>query len=207
MKNLVVPFVKGFEDIEVFAEANVDCVKWPQNFPYKPSVRLLLGHDADALLARFEVSEVNAKAVCLDDNGPVWEDSCAEIFLRVPGHREYFNFETNCIGIGLAAERLSRSEFKRFGPERMARVVRRSSLPHEAVDLADATWILEVEIPFDLLGCDCCPERLEGNFYKCGDKTAVPHYVSWNPVDTPKPDFHRPEFFGTLVLLPAPRER
>ena len=36
------------------------------------------------------------------------------------------------------------------------------------------------------------------NFYKCGDDTTKPHYLSWNPVKTENPDFHRPEFFGTL---------
>ena len=32
------------------------------------------------------------------------------------------------------------------------------------------------------------------------DKTAHPHYLSWSPIGTEKPDFHRPEFFGELVL-------
>ena len=39
---------------------------------------------------------------------------------------------------------------------------------------------------------------LKANFYKCGDKLSVPHYLSWNPVTTEKPDFHRPEYFGLL---------
>jgi hypothetical protein len=36
------------------------------------------------------------------------------------------------------------------------------------------------------------------NFYKCGDDTSKRHYLSWNPVKTAKPDFHRPEYFGIL---------
>ena len=36
------------------------------------------------------------------------------------------------------------------------------------------------------------------NFYKCGDDTTKPHFLSWNPVKAPKPDFHRPEQFGVL---------
>ncbi|MDE6490265.1 MAG: hypothetical protein K2L49_03810, partial [Muribaculaceae bacterium] len=27
-----------------------------------------------------------------------------------------------------------------------------------------------------------------------------PHYMSLFPIDTPQPDFHRPEFFGTITL-------
>ena len=44
------------------------------------------------------------------------------------------------------------------------------------------------------------PHSLRANFYKCGDKTAHPHYLSWSPIHTEKPDFHRPEFFGELIL-------
>jgi hypothetical protein len=38
------------------------------------------------------------------------------------------------------------------------------------------------------------------NFYKCGDKTSHPHWLTWNPVDKPRPDFHLPQYFGTLVF-------
>ena len=41
---------------------------------------------------------------------------------------------------------------------------------------------------------------LYGNFYKCGDETEIEHYGMWSPVGTEKPDFHRPEFFGELVI-------
>ena len=38
------------------------------------------------------------------------------------------------------------------------------------------------------------------NVYKCADKSSHPHWLTWNRVDRVKPDFHRPEFFGTLVF-------
>ena len=34
------------------------------------------------------------------------------------------------------------------------------------------------------------------NLYKCGDNLSHPHFLSWQPIDTPQPDFHRPEFFA-----------
>ena len=57
-------------------------------------------------------------------------------------------------------------------------------------------------IPLSILGLDTDhkPEKLLGNFYKCGDATEMPHYLSWNPIQTERPDFHRPEFFGELYL-------
>ncbi len=54
---------------------------------------------------------------------------------------------------------------------------------------------------FTIYGRDISPgHRAAANFYKCGDETAVPHYGAWSPIDTPQPDFHRPEFFGEVVF-------
>jgi hypothetical protein len=43
-------------------------------------------------------------------------------------------------------------------------------------------------------------ESLRANFYKWGDGTSVPHYLTWSHIVTETPDFHRPEFFGELFL-------
>jgi hypothetical protein len=63
-------------------------------------------------------------------------------------------------------------------------------------------WELTVKIPLRIMGIDPnnLPEKIKGNFYKCADGTDSPHYVTWNPVQTPTPDFHRPEFFGELYF-------
>ena len=39
----------------------------------------------------------------------------------------------------------------------------------------------------------------KANFYKCGDETLHPHFGCWNPVVAEEPNFHLPEFFGTLL--------
>ncbi len=44
------------------------------------------------------------------------------------------------------------------------------------------------------------PVELMGNFYKCADRTSSPHFLSWAPISTPEPDFHRPEFFSKIIL-------
>jgi hypothetical protein len=203
-KSLNVPRVSGFEEFASFAKGAVDTVCWPDAYPYKPEVRFAIAHDGRALLIRFDVEEENPRAVTTRNNGPVWEDSCVEFFVKEPDSPYYFNFETNCIGAGLAAKRLSRGEFTHFDEARMAQVIRRSSFPPEPVDIHGKTaWSLELEIPFSLI-CEGAgvPSRLLANFYKCGDKTTVMHFLSWNPVRVPNPDFHRPEFFGELILKP-----
>lgn len=64
------------------------------------------------------------------------------------------------------------------------------------------SWNLVVAIPLDLIGLhyEGKPIEMRGNFYKCADLTASPHFLSWAPIDTPQPDFHRPEFFRPITL-------
>lgn len=201
MSTLNVPAVGGFADLDKFAKTCIASVNWPDAFPYAPEVKLAVAHTSDRLLIRFDVTEDNPKAVTTENNGPVWEDSCCEFFVSIPGQPGYFNFETNCIAAGLAAKRTSREDCVHFDDEKMAKVIRRSSLGNQPIDIKEATsWYLELEVPFEVLGLDACPDTLNANFYKCGDKTDKPHYISWNKIDNPKPNFHLPEFFGTLIL-------
>ena len=66
------------------------------------------------------------------------------------------------------------------------------------------SWTMYLEIPKQAMGFadheSLAGQRVRANFYKCGDETPEPHFLSWNPIDTPKPDFHLPEFFGLLEL-------
>ena len=129
MKSIKVPFLTGFVDLDRFAKAAVDVVDWPDEYPYKPDVVLAIAHDSEKLYIRFDVKEGNVRAVTTEAEGPVWEDSCVEFFVKEPDSPYYFNFETNCIGVGLSARRLSRNDFERLSPEMLATVKRRSSLP------------------------------------------------------------------------------
>ena len=65
-------------------------------------------------------------------------------------------------------------------------------------------WTLYVEIPKNAIGFSqdekLSQQTIGANFYKCGDETNEPHFISWNPIDLPKPDFHVPQFFGELTF-------
>ena len=189
---------------KVGAKADVDVVNWDE-FPLRPKVRAFLGHDGCRLWCLFDVCEQHVRVRSLDADGPVWEDSCVELFIADPDGEHYYNFETNAGGTNLAARRSSRTDFHLL-PEVIRRgMVVKSSLPHEVFDLRDPAgveWNLLIGIPFSAIGYAPgeVPSNLKMNMYKCGDLTDAPHFLSWRPIDTPTPDFHRPEFFGNVIL-------
>ena len=69
---------------------------------------------------------------------------------------------------------------------------------------AGGWWAVRYRVPFALIvslygRAPEVPGTLRGNFYCC-DETLRPHFGSWSPIEAPRPDFHRPECFGTLVM-------
>lgn len=208
------PFIDGLEamsrerrEYEMEIRGNrisVDTADWPERWPYKPAVTASVARSASHLFIAYHVRGLDLRAEAMEDNGPVWEDSCCEFFISDPADGTYYNFEMNCIGTLLAAKRKSRTECTHFDKSRLADVIRYTSLKRERYDIADRifTWDAVMGIPFGMVGLDGdrLPESVRANFYKCGDKTAHPHFLSWNPVCTPDPDFHRPDFFGELIF-------
>ena len=85
---------------------------------------------------------------------------------------------------------------------------RRATYPHAPLPETegDNRWTLTLAIPAAALFRDRLA-RWDGvrgamNLYKCGDDLSCPHYLSWRPVGTPAPDFHRPEFFEPVFFEP-----
>ena len=207
IKSTYIPEIETLSDKEALAAVaqtksyQLGCVNWAE-YPYAPEVEFHIAHSDKAFAVYFKVEESHVRAVSLEANGPVWEDSCVEIFLANPAGEGYFNFETNCIGTSLAAKRRSKTDADMFGEELMAQIRTVGSLPHEAIDSKGEgqTWTMLKIIPFSVLGIDKTPASLKGNFYKCGDCCEQAHFLSWSPIDLPAPNFHCPEFFGEITL-------
>ena len=209
MKRLSVPLA-DFEnqDLDTVLELSgarfdVDCVNWPDAFPYAPLCGGRIARTQDALVVDFRVSGLDLRARNTEDNGRQWEDSCVEVFIQDPEDGNYYNFEINALGKVLACTGPDRHNRTPRPVEEMEDILRFSQVEGGPIEEEGIhTWRVGVIIPFYLIGID--PENLPGsiraNFYKCGDKTAHPHYLSWSPVETLRPDFHRPEFFGELIL-------
>lgn len=174
---------------------------WASEFPYAPDVVARMAYSATALVVMFDVAEEHLRAVELNNNGRVWEDSCVEFFVANPLGEGYYNFECNAIGTLLAAKRLSREEATHFSDSALQSIVRFGSLEHKKIDICSLSqwWIAEI-IPFAVLGLTSAPKALKANLYKCGDNLLHPHFMSWSAVGCAKPDFHRPEYFGQLTF-------
>ena len=211
MKTIEIPFVPSLETLDFQAldltleeqgvKAAIDSVNWPDAFPFRPDCNVTLAHDGHNIAMLFHVRGLDLRAMETEDNGRMWEDSCVEFFVQDPSGEKYYNFELTCAGRLLASEGATRHERPRRGAEVLSRV-RRYSTGEGAPFQKDGgiySWTAGMLIPMDLFGADGV-KKLRGNFYKCGDKTAHMHFVSWNPIDLPKPDFHRPDFFGEIIL-------
>jgi hypothetical protein len=174
-------------------------VNWAKSVPnVQATVRM--GYNKQAFLFQFSVQEPVVKAQYTQSNDPVWQDSCVEIFLAAGESHHYYNFEFNCMGVCLAAygtqevaSRISAS------PENISLLKRYARLEQDA---HGAHWYLDVVIPFSYFEQEILDTWLQSglraNFYKCGDGLPQPHYLSWQPIVHPEPNFHLPEYFGEL---------
>jgi hypothetical protein len=214
MNRLDVPYIEGLRKM---SDGELDLaldwggakgftgnVCWPEQYPYRPDCCFAMAHDSECLAILFHVRGLDLRAKALEDNGRVWEDSCCEIFIADPSDGTYYNFEENCIGMMVSGKGAGREGRVRRGPEEMGQIRRITTLKKREIDLGDKIfgWSAGMVIPLSLMGFHGdFPAVLRGNIYKCGDKTVHPHFLSWNPVLTPKPDFHRPEYFGEFKLL------
>ena len=166
-----------------------------------PTVQAQVSLQVNLLQVDFAVEEPLDcfRAEVREDNGSSWEDSCVEIFLKNPANpSEYFNFETTSRGFVLAAKGASRENRTLLDSAQLAKIQRIKQLASVAGNLI--CWGMTISIPPEIFGLDSFQGiTLEGNLYKCADKSKCPHYLSYFPVDTEKPDFHRPEFFQVLL--------
>lgn len=183
-------------------------VPWPKDYPYKPSVSFRIAHDGKRIFLVFDVSEESAAAVTGEDLGPVWKDSCVEFFLAPSGQEgparfwRYYNFECNCIGKLLENHGVKGD---RHPVPDTTLVKRWSSLGSEPfAEKGPARWQVAEIIPSEAFfadpGFSLAGRSAWANFYKCGDDLRTPHFISWAPIHTETPDFHRPEFFRAVLF-------
>lgn len=210
MRTINVPLVNfDTQDLDSVMELeaarfDVDTVNWPEVCSYAPLCSGRIARTEGSLVVDFRVSGLDLRAENKKDNGSQWEDSCVEFFVQDPDGSVYYNFEINALGKVLACSGAGRANRVHRPAEEMEAIARFATVKKlDSVKEGLQNWRVCIIIPFELIGIDPSnlPSSIRANFYKCGDKTAHPHFVSWNPIDIPNPDFHRPDFFGELRFV------
>ena len=191
----ILPKTGNWNDIPV---APIDTKLWTPEIDISATAQVC--YNADALYLRLTAKEKNICAEETSITGMPCKDSCLEFFFSPEeGDARYFNVEFNpakCMYIGLGT---SRYDSARILPPSTANI-------EPLVIRTEDGWEITYQITTAFIRTffpnftPASGKKMRANFYKCGDLTPVTHYFSWNPVDVPNPDFHRPEFFGELIF-------
>ena len=172
----------------------IDNILWEPDCGIRAFARLC--YDEEALYASLRAAEAEIRAEYTAPLSPVHRDSCLEFFFMPEKGDRYFNFEVNpngCMHIGFGHNRADRVVLTRRDDAEFFRI---------KSERTPDGWAVSYRIPLSFLRL-FYPEfafsgLLRANAYKCGDDTAHPHYLSWNPVTSLQPDFHRSEDFGIM---------
>ena len=213
MKSLKVPYVPALDGIDLKNVAermetealrrSIDVINWNE-FSYSPVVAFDIARGDKELYLHYFVRGLSLRAVADNDGEYVHPDSCVEFFMRKADELYYTNFEFNCIGTCLAARGQGRHDRVPFTSNEYTKIRRYTTVEREAFTEKKGvfSWELTAAIPFELMGLDASnlPDKIRGNFYKCADETANPHYVTWSPINLPAPDYHCPEHFGEICF-------
>ncbi len=176
--------------------------EYPWGGDYRPEAFAQLAYEEGrGFHVRMTCREDAPRAVYTQPDDPVCQDSCLEFFadFAPDSGKGYLNMEANANGtllLGLGTQRHDRKPVRGMD----------CPLPQLTAWREGAFWGWQAFVPLSMLQAiygvsDFAPGTvLRGNFYKCGDKTAQPHYGVWSPVQAPQPDYHRPECFGRLLM-------
>lgn len=176
---------------------------------HQPKTQAKVLYDDDFVYVIFRVEDKYVRAVAQKYQDSVCQDSCAEFFFT-PGEdisAGYFNIEMNCGGTLLFYHQKSRGVEERAVSDADCDKVEIFHSEPKIIDpekQGPTTWIVEYKVPVEVLAKYASVTKpapgvtWRANFYKCADLTSKPHWLTWSVVDKPEPDFHVPEFFGTL---------
>ena len=185
---------------------DVDIANWPEYNKQTPKAQFRIAHTGDQIVINYRATEASVASTADALGWNVWEDACMEFFASPADDGIYYNMECNCTGQVLLCGGAPHTERPEAPKEILDKIVRWSSLGREpfAERVGECTWQVVLVFPADVFYLhhitDLSGLTFRANFYKCGDKLQKPHFLSWNAIATPKPNFHTPDYFGTIVF-------
>lgn len=179
----------------------VDFFNWESDDPFRPTTefKLCLVKNQGFFL-KMKTDETDIRAVCQGRDENCWEDSCMEFFIKpFSDEEEYMNFEMTAKGAYLSA----------VGKDRNERVFLKALTDKEPsvnAQILPSGWELELFIPHELIESvfkkkfTFNEQEYKGNFFKCADKAAKPHFASFSPMGELPPGFHNPKLFANIIV-------
>lgn len=184
----------------------VSALNWPEKYPYLPKVEFAIAHNGNHLLIHYRVTEKRSIGTMENDMDDVYKESCCELFFMEEGDSLYYNIESNCIGSILMQCGTGRYDRDASTAENLTGINRWASLGRSAIGTVneETHWELALAVPLSALWHHSF-SHLDGmtflaNVYNCVGSGDDRQYVTWHPIDTDVPDFHRPEFFCRIYF-------
>lgn len=168
------------------------------------AVLVKVSYEGSSFIVSFSVKEPQLRRMCTHHNDEVWNDSCVEVFVKRPDQPWYVNFEFSASGFCHAAKGTCRDGRVSYSDALLATIPITVRILENTID--ESRWDLSARLDlakFGLLdeGKTLKGVTLYGNFYNCGDALEHPHYLTYEPIDTERPDFHQVSSFVPLRFL------
>lgn len=177
----------------------IDQAPWKEQYPYQPIAKFQIAYDDRSIVLHYDIEEEFVKGQYIRPNENIWEDSCVEFFVSFDGKETYYNLEFNVLGTGLIGYgTMDRKSRQRLSEEQILSV---NCFSQVQTIQGKKSWCLILIVPLSIFGIsvsDLEKHTVAANFYKCGDSLPNPHFLAWNKIDNPNPNFHLPAFFGEI---------
>ncbi|MEO3403364.1 carbohydrate-binding family 9-like protein [Mucilaginibacter sp. CAU 1740] len=171
---------------------------------YFPEVNFAISHTDKGIALKYFVKEEHTTVVYTAVNDPVYRDSCVELFIGFGADGNYYNLEFNALGTALVGYGINRHGREELPADKVAKIKALSNIKLADSSEALNTWELTLLIPFEIFIhhniTQLKQQQCAVNFFKCGDDLPEPHFLSWNNIPNPDPDFHLSQFFGKLIF-------
>lgn len=172
---------------------------------YRPETAFQAVWTAEGLALRYETVERELQITRRGLHPRVCDDSAVELFVMPAPARDgrYVNLECNPLGAMYVGVGTGREDNVLLRTEPLAQFRAEARI---APVTEGYRWTQRFFVPFDFLRRHTALEtpgrgtRMRANFYKLAEAGPYPHCGCWNHIEWPVDDFHRPEFFGELLL-------
>lgn len=191
--------IENMEQLENCPVFHINHYKWTKDYRPQAYGKMALLEGYGIVISMTAVEKNPLRRYTMNED-PVYMDSGLEAFLNFnPAlQAEYLNFEMNANGALLSGYGKDRNR------QRVSQLTDYRGLCTASIE--EEKWSVLLKIPMELI-CELYQigplkkgDVISCNFYKISEDPSIEHYASYTPIDSPKPNFHLPEFFGKGII-------